>query len=204
MKAFNTLQELWDYCSYCPICQKSGRDMIISVGPDDVFSLIDFSKDDNFMHLHCRYTNKNNSYAVNYNIDCRDNTFNVSVADLQMMMPDTRLSPIKVKRAYFYFYMQSKCYDCMAAYTYSSDLELDMLNNNVSNIGLERESIYLLKVDDQWHISLFYETDIMHVSKYVGVDIIEEVNPIRLPLMKLDWSDQAKVVERIRTLSLFT
>ena len=200
MKTFNTLQELWDYCSYCPICKNDHRNMIVSVGPDNVFSLVDLSKDKNFIHLHCRYRNKSNTYGVNYNIDCQDNTFDVSVADLQITNQDNRLPPIKVKRAYFYFYIQSTCTNCGilpgASAVYSSDLELDMLNNKVVNIALERESYTLFDGVAPMRIGIYHDSGLIKITPDLQ-------GTIELPMMQLDLSDQAKVIQKIKTLTMF-
>ncbi len=87
MKTFNNVQELWDYCSFCPICTRNCREVIVSVGPDGVFILISSQKKDNNLYLQCTYKNKRNIYNVDYNINCLDNTFQVEVPKVQELAP---------------------------------------------------------------------------------------------------------------------
>jgi hypothetical protein len=207
MKIFNTIQELWDYCSFCPVCQKNGRQIILKVGPDAVFTLTNFDKTKTKLNLDCVYKKKNNFYRVVYKIDCLSNLFNITVPEMVIDFPEAQLPRQKVKQAYFYLYIQSDCKKCKCAASYGKDLELEILDKKISNIKLERESFFLLKEKDKFHISVNYGSNYMVVSRCQGLDDIdfeEESGKVKLPLFDFDLSDQAKLVQRIKTLILFS
>jgi hypothetical protein len=206
MKIFNSIQELWDYCSFCPVCQNT-REMSVSVGPDDVFTLDSFSKRDSILELQCQFHKKQNIYYVSYKIDCNTNSFDVQVTNVLEKMPETKMPPDKVKKAYFFFYIQSNCQYCDCSTAHGKDLELDMLEKKVYNIGLERESHWLLNETDKFHISVIHDRDVMLVTRCYGIDEFdfrEDGKSITLPLVKLDLSNQHKVVNKIKTLILFS
>jgi len=211
VKIFNTVQELWDYCSFCPICQEDCRDIVISVGPDAVFELSSCDKESNFLNLKCVFTSKKSSYSVQYKIDCQSNAFAVAIVatDVHLLSVSAQSSNKKVGEAYFYFYLRSSCPKCQCASTYGTDLELDFLERKIVNIQLERESFFLLKGVDKFHITTIHDRDVIIVSRghLVGDGELvfeEDDKKIELPMVKLDLSDQTKVVNKIKTLILFS
>lgn len=208
MKTFNSVQELWDYCLFCPICMRNCREVVVSVGPDGVFILISSQKKDNNLYLQCTYKNKRNIYNVDYNINCLDNTFHVEVPKVQELAPGEVANPIRVKQAYFFFFVEGLCHECHCTSAHGLDLELDIVDKKISNIGLERESFYLLEGKDKFHVTPIHDRNVMLVSRcYVDDEEIgfsESDKTIELPLVKLDLSDQAKATNKIKTLILFS
>jgi hypothetical protein len=209
MKTFNTVQELWNYCSFCPICQEDCRDVLISVGPDAVFELLSSEKEDGFLNMGCTFRNKKNIYSVQYKINCQDNSFTVEVTDVQLLSSAAQIPTKKVEEAYFYFYLQSSCPKCQSAFTYGTDLELDILDRKITNIEVEREGFYLLKEIDKYHLTAIYDRNIIIVSRcYASADneleFEEDDKKIELPMVKLDFSNQTKLVNKIKTLILFS
>lgn len=208
MKLFNTVQELWDYCAYCPICMRSCREVVVSVGPDGVFILVSSQKKNNNLHLECTYKNKRNIYSVNYDINCLDNTFKVEVPKVQELAPNEVANPKRVKEAYFFFFVEGLCRDCNCTSAHGQDLEFDLIDKKISNIGLERESFYLLEGKDKFHVTPIHDRNVMLVSRcYVDDEEIgfsESDKTIELPLVKLDLSDQEKATNKIKTLILFS
>lgn len=181
--------------------------MLVSVGPDAVFSLNSFSKQDSVLELQCEYDKKSNIYSVEYKIDCNTNHFDVKVTNVRENMPETRLPEAKVTRAYFYFYIQSNCQGCDCSTAHGADLELDILDKKISNIQLERESFWLLNEADKYHISILHDSNVMKVTRCYGIDEFdfrEDDKAISLPIVNLDLSNQQKVVSKIKTLILFS
>lgn len=206
MKIFNSMQELWDYCSFCPICRQE-REITVSVGPDEVFELNSFVKQGSTLELHCTFRKKQNDYYIDYKIDCESNSFDVQVTDILEKMPETKLTPDKASRAYFFFYIQSNCQQCDCSNVHGKDLELDLLEKKIFNIGLERESYWLLSETDKYHISILHDSNVMKVTRCYGIDELdfrEDDKPINLPIVNLDLSNQQKVVSKIKTLILFS
>jgi hypothetical protein len=207
MKNFNTIQELWDYCSYCPVCDRNCRDVVVSVGPDGAFSLVSSEKKDNNLYLQCTYKNKKSAYTVEYNINCIDNTFAVDVPNVQELPLGEIAKPQKVKEAYFFFFVEGLCHECDCTSSHGLDLELDILDKKVSNIGLERESFYLFQEKDKFHVSVIYDRNVMLVSRCYfdnEAGFSESYKTIELPLVKLDLVDQIKAINKIKTLILFS
>lgn len=209
MKLFNSIQELWDYCLFCPICQRNCREIVVSVGPDSAFILVTADKkEDGALYLQCTYKNKRHIYSVDYNVNCLDNTFTVDVPKVQELPLGEIANPKKAKRAYFFFFMEGLCRDCNCTSAHGLDLEFDIVDKKISNIGLERESFYLLEGKDKFHVSPIHDRNVMLVSRcYVDDEEIgfsESDKTIELPLVKLDLTDQLKVTNKIKTLILFS
>lgn len=209
MKTFNNVKELWDYCSFCPICLRHCREVVVSVGPDGAFILVSAQKQDNdTLFLQCTYKNKRNVYSVNYDINCLDNTFTVDVPYVRDLAPGEVANPKRVKEAYFFFFIEGLCRECNCTSAHGLDLELDILDKKISNIGLERESFYLLEGKDKFHVSPIHDRNVMLVSRCypddTGFGFIPSDKTIELPLVKLDLSDQEKVVNKLKTLILFS
>jgi hypothetical protein len=209
MKAFNNIQELWDYCSYCPICQKDCCRTDVSVGPDACFNLTSFKKDDVFLDMQCVFKNYHNAYSVEYKVNCLDNTFDVSVDNVQPLLEVEEKPYRKIEEAYFYFYIQSYCDECDNVFIFSADIELDIVDKKVSDLQLERESLYLLKGEDKFHLTLIHDRNVMLVSRcFDSTDNMlawgEDEKIMELPLIRFDLSDQKNVVQRLKTLILFS
>lgn len=207
MKLFNTIQELWDYCVYCPICTRNCRKVVISVGPDNSFVLVSHQKEDNKLVLQCTYKRKRQVYSVDYNINCLDNTFSIGEPRVVDLANEVVAKPERVKEAYFFFFIEGICGECTCTSAHSLDLELDLAEKTISNIGLERESFYLFETEDKFHLAPIHDRNVMLVSRCYfdeKMGFTESDKPLELPIVKLDLSNQAKVANKIKTLILFS
>lgn len=208
MKALNSVQDLWAHCRFCPICQDMCRDVTIDVGPDDVFTISSFEKQDHILRLECTFRAKKQRYRTVYSVNCLDNTFKVDISEPvhESASSDSYKRNDRASAPYFFFYIFSDCKKCNSAHTNSSDLELDLLERKVSNIGIEREGVYLLTEKDKFHISLFYDRNVMLVSRAREEDsvIVDDDKHVELPLVNLDFSNPNKVINKIKTLILFS
>lgn len=206
MKIFNSIQELWDYCSFCPVCL-GNRCISVSVGPDGVFSLKNMHKQDETLHLVCIYKKKQNLYTVEYHIDCNTNLFDVSVTNVEVVIEENQIPIDRVTKAYFYIYIRSKCYECRCSSLDSIDLEFGIVDKTITNIQLDREVFRLLNEPDKFNITVIHDVNIMLVSRcheFDSEDYDEDSKAIRLPLVCLDLRNQDKVVNKIKTLILFS
>lgn len=211
MKIFANIEELWNYCLFCPVCQKDCREMIVSVGPDILFRLNSFQKENSILELSCRYIDTNYYFDFNFKINCLENSFDIDAKDLAtfpMQIADNSYE--RFKNTYFFFIIQSTCRKCKHTSAYSSDIEFDFSNKKISKIEFERESFYLLKEPEKYYISINYDESATFVSKC----FVEKENNynvitlsgknIKLPLIKLDLVNQASCVQKIKTLVLFS
>lgn len=181
--------------------------MAVSVGPDNVFILVEFGKYDNKLLLECTFKSKRHIYNVDYTINCLDNTFEVAVPRVQEVPEGESPNPDKAKKAYFFFFIEGICRECSCTSAHGADLELDLVGKKISNIELERESLYFLECEDKFHVSPIHDRNIMLVSRcYVDdeLGITDSEKTIELPLVKLDPTDQAKTVSKIKTYILFS
>jgi len=192
MKILNTVQELWSYCLYCPICKDVCRDILVSVGPDDKYQVVFHEKEDHILSIQCLYNKK---ISVTYNVDCLKNTFEIEGGNSSL------------HQSYCYFYIQSDCRRCNATHTNGTDLELNLEEKKVYNIGVEREGVYLLSTKDKYHLTLQYDNNTMLVSKCFEDDdgmILDDNRVCNLPIVNLDFSKPRKAAHRIKTLLVFS
>lgn len=198
-----SLQELWSHCLFCPICRDITREINVSVGPDDAFEIFKFEKNDHILSLDCFFYTKNKEFKIKYDINCLNNSFNVVISD---PTPSTR-DVSRASSAHFFFYINSDCRICNATHTNSADLELDMINKVVSNINVEREGIYLLNEKTKYHITLEHDCNRMQISKCFEdeeLGILDDNKPFTFPMIKFDFSNPKKVINKIRTLLVFS
>lgn len=208
MKILNSVQEVWNYCLFCPVCQKSCRTIQVSVGPDDAFTISSFDKSDKDLLLRCVFRYRRIKYSVEYLVDVENNSFEIESQKIDDGFDNHQdIDVDKAKRALFYFYIQSHCKLCNGASSFSSDIEFDLFTRTVSNFGIERESYYIKNENTKFHITLLHDRNVMIFSSAnVSKDGLIEIygKPIELPLLNLDFSNTDKIINRIKTLILFS
>jgi hypothetical protein len=201
-KILSTLQDLWSYCLFCPICQKASRKAYISVGPDEAFELVSFEKENQFLTINCNLKIKRWNHNAKYIINCLDNTFLFFISDSSSQEPPVE----KASTPYFFFCIQSRCEDCDDSLVHSNDIELNLLTKTLVNVGLEQEEIYLLNQKNKYHITLSYYNGNMIISKCFEEDgkIIDDNKPMNFPIVDFDFSNPSKVINKIKTILVFS
>ena len=136
--------------------------------------------------------------AVTYIINCDTNSFELQTTDSNSSLVE------KAKKAYFYFYVHARCNKCDDSYVDSSDIEFDLENKKVYHIQIDREGYFL---QNKYHVTVSHEQNMLMVSRLEipeeGIRIDNE-KVITLPYVNLDFSDILKVVNKIKTLILFS
>lgn len=223
MKTFETLQDLWFYCQQCPICRAPTRSIEISVAPDNIFKLISFRKEGNYLKLFCIYhQRKSAKYKINYTIDTTTGKYSVEVLELietpdVEMNADTNLDEeekyrlrVKASKSYFYFYINTNCKDCKVSYASSSDIELssDGMSLVKEDLSLEREGVYILLPTDKYHLTMLYDANKTLINKCTidknSFEIIDDPSTFEAPVINFDFSNLQKVVNKIKTLITFS
>jgi len=221
MKKFETLQLLWNYCTFCPICRTNCRDISISVSPDNIFKLISFKKEDELLKLYCTYRQrKQDKYKANYVINTLTGKFGVEVLEMMdsidsEMNADTNLDEeekyrlrVKVSKTYFYFYINGDCKVCNAASINSTDIELNWDGESITNIGIEREGIFIILPKDKYHLSILYDSNKTLINKCLidklSYDILDSDKMFECPIINFDFSNLQKVVNKIKTIITFS
>lgn len=202
MREFQTVEELWQYCLFCPLCKEPSRTITITAGPDDNFKLSQYEKIGPELKLYCKYRSddkyKYNKFAsgATITVDCNSNEYTLEIAG----------DATHNQNIYFFCYLHSKCNGCGFSYLNTSDLEFDDSNKHISNIKIDQEAVFFLSAEEKYHISVCHDSNIIMVSRCedMGDAMIDDPNIIELPLVNLDLSDRAKVVSKIKTLILFS
>lgn len=208
MKLFNTVQELWSYCAFCPLCQDVCREVMVDVAMNsDMSNETLYEKKDQFLYITCERhlwrrrpidKKKNRKYETvcKYVIDCTQNTFTFQA--MPDMPPETSC------------YIQSICENCTSTFAYGADMELYTPSQKIFNIGLEREAIKLTDNTHRYELNYYYGSDAppgegMFVYRsLLDADGDPDSLGIKLPLMELDFSDQKKIINKLKTLILFS
>src|SRR5271170_6027884 len=206
-KLFNTMEELWAFCLSCPICKNPARFMDLTAGPDDHFTIDAWKKVDYQLQIDCSFRldredkkSRTDKYKASYVIDCQQNTYHLLVDG-----PDSVIAN-KATEFNFFFQIFSKCKICYNSSVNTTDIEFDNGEHVAYNLEIDRESVYLLEGKDKYHITLSHDRNVMMVSRCSIQEktIIDEESVIDLPLINLDFSNPTKIVNKIKTLILFS
>lgn len=211
MKILNTLQELWEYFEFCPICQDFNRKvdqlMAVSVlspvsGP--ILPDVQYIKHPYNLLISGSIKIGTNTYSSSFNIDCIQNTF---YFDLKEFISFTNtVFPDRIA-----FYLGAECLRCNCSHI-NSYFFLDINNNTVCYLKPQKEVIHLLSEIDKFHIQLRHSENKMAISRYHLDDImylgpksiVDDNKVIILPMVPLDFTDIPKVVKRIKTMITFS
>jgi hypothetical protein len=208
MKNLDTVQKLWSHFLMCPTCKDFDREVDVSVGPDTNTRLVLFKKENHILTLDIVFKAKKQQYKIQYNINCLDNSFKVDIAEILdfSAVEDKYKRTDRASAPYFYFYLFGTCRKCGNSFSNSKEMELDLLNNKITNIGLEHESIYILKNGEGFHLNLDYEKHNMSVAKFTIDTTPDDIvnNEMELPLIEMDFSNTEKVFDKIKTLLIFS
>lgn len=203
MKKFSTLQELWSYCRFCPLCQDITRDITVASGPGESSVITKQKKDNEILQITCLKMVGSMKFTYTYYIDCVRNTFTLSVKEAN---PED--SPVKRQASNFMFYLISSCDVCNNTSTNSTDIELDILSKKITSFGVSLESIYMLNQKSKYHLVLDHDSQLLNVTKVRYVSDIGEIEDeskvITFPLTHFDFSKPKKVIKRIQTLLVFS
>jgi len=207
MKIFASLQELWNYCLICPICQKSCRTILLSVGPDYCFKLNSFVKLEDKLILNCCFHNLSNMYCdIIYNINCLDNSFNITFSkDYVSSYLDEKYEvvidkKVVIKHPYFYFYFNVNCEKCSNTHLFSDDIELN--KDYLYNLAIDREGMYCSNEHDNYYVSYNYIDNNMFVFEKIYKPYTN-TKPIAIKsIISIDFSNIDKAIKKIKTLLL--
>ncbi len=218
---FNSLQELWSYCLFCPICRRICRDIEISVAPDNTFTLVSFKKEDHWLKLHCTYRQQRVvKYKVDYSINCLTNKYLVEVSEMidasntSDMTADKNLEEeelhrkrFQIAKSYFYFYIFGNCEECNVSWTNSTDIEFNNKELIVYNVCVDRDSIYIMQPKDKYHLTICYDENKTIISRCIvdnNFNLVDDYKTFECSVINFDFSNPQKVVNKIKTLITFS
>lgn len=191
MKLWRTIQDLWQHCEFCPVC-KNKRDFQLFGGPNNNFRLIAYNKQINQLELNCDFLSGHSLLAIDIYIDCIENTIELVFGE-----------PVNTaNKTYFFFNIKSYCDTCKASWTKSTDLEIDILNKKIINIGLESESVKCLAHATKYQLILDYKKNSLFIFNITTGELV--VPPFNCPLVDIDLFDQEKLFNKIQTILVFS
>lgn len=191
MRNFNNINELWDYCAYCPICKLSTRDLSATI-KSPLLTSISWSKDDDKLVIVCEeVVNDESKIQINFEIDCINNILLNS--DSLIFDTDT------------FLYLTARC-KCDMSNISSTNMFFE-LGKIVSPIGIEQESVYFLNDKENFHLSLFHTSENILFSKLIKNELFENsfINDaiITAPIFHMDLNDSEKCINKLKTIMVF-
>lgn len=206
MKILNSLENLWNYCSFCPICQNN-RKIEITVGPDfEGLTIKYFTKEQDYLYLNCQaslYDDRqdSDSYApsATYNKIFKINLHSNVIENIDEQYVITSEIPIEQ----FFFFMEGICSKCKSQST-SIDIEFGNVKDKIvaKKIGIEFEffyikNLYVIQNDYLRNCSIIYD--------YIGKNInyTDSSRSNKFPLINFNFSNIDTVITKIKTLLIF-
>lgn len=196
MKILNTLQEVWDYCAICPICQ-SVREVNTYISPSTAFYIDSLIKVESTLNIagHFKFLHAPPIFRANLSINCLNNSFNWHLSD----------SFLQEYVSSFDLRMTGDCHHCNCTYC-NAEADFDYQTNTISNIRIDRDGYRLLSEPDKFHIVVHYPNNEMGISRICGsgTDLIDLNEVVRLPIIELDFTRIAETINKIKTMIVFS
>ena len=207
MKKFDNLNNLFEYCFYCPICQDNCRQIeSMQFAPDyvnylnkDIIDVANSKKPldklDFQLQIGAFHSSRKIKSLPSYQL-----TIDIANNKSKISKFNHNFSDVN----YLYFYIHSSCKNCFS-YINTSDVELNFVNSTISNISIENETFFLFKTENKYLLSYYYDEGIMNVSKLYADNerIFPEHKKHMLPIMNFDFLNQEKAANRIKTILTF-
>lgn len=203
MKIFNTFQELWNYCLYCPVCLEDSRTIHMDLEPAILTSHTLSEKTEDHYIINFHLLMKTMAHHVQFDINCLNNSVETTFISETKSNRDLGSSS-----PYIYMNLFSECSKCEGCSNVdSSAVEIDFLSKKILNIGLNKESIYFLKPKDKYHVTFEYKSNMMYITRCVvekDGSILDENSIFKFPIINLDLTNQEKCVNKIKTILIFS
>lgn len=181
---FDSVQKIWSHCSFCPLCQDCCRKIkvnIFSQWPSPSFNTISYKKDNQFLIINC--VEYNSKMKIQFIINCIDNTFKV-ISTLNLLEYNTVLE------------IDSDCNECFSTRS-TTNLKIDYNNTIISN----SDTIDYININNSKNdvsITIFY------YDNYIIINDSGKDDGIKLPMMNLDFKNIKNVIQKLKTLILFS
>lgn len=221
MKKFSNLNELWDYCSKCLVCN-SNRVVQLSIGPDTNVKLVEYKKYNNILNIDFdnyieyedddlasehiddffKYKIKRSNFLLR--LDCSSNA--ASLISEDKIIIDSLINNIDN----IYFYLFAQCKNC-ESYVNTSDIVcLENKNIDIDSIFIETEGFHILKENEGFYIFIdytdpAYNTGVMYLNsiKKNNNSIIQQNMGVKLPIINFNYSNSSEVIKKINNILSF-
>ncbi len=196
MKLFDNIQNVWEYCNKCPICQSNCKASIVVYA--DYLKMIGYEKEGNALHIHLVYDQTKRKVSIS--IDC--NTHIILAQDIY----DEKFEELYEDRLFLTFH--GSCDQCKRFQINSNEILIDLMKNYIdSDNSIQRESFYLSCMEDNFHVSLLYYNSTMIVSRYIenkSGEFITTGNVFYGKMVNCDLVNQSKIINKLKTLLIFS
>ena len=202
MAKFNSLQDLWSYCMYCPFCKEMSRTISVSIGPDYSLEFISSRKSGKILHInsYARVSDEyNHSHKYNSKIliDCISNTYVKTLYDLHSE---------KIIHAPVSGYIQiySHCKQCDS---FVNSYEINFYNSilDLSTLKIENEHYIINSNDEEFSLNLRYDLNKIEIIKRELYENDSKYKkPILSPIFNLNFNNIDDIIKRIKTILIFS
>lgn len=221
MLQFQNLEELITRCLQCHFCKQS-RSISIDFGPDEFFQLDSFEHKNNILTLNTIYRYSTVSeeelkdgeprphvkYNISFVISTLENKYETNIVGPTTIISD-EVFGTQSPNPWPYFFIEGRCQNC-ESYIVSKDISLGFLKKNIQIVSIEKERYLLYKTDTKYKIIYDFDQDLMFVQKVIPkirknqTIYIKKGKPIKLPLYMFDFTDEVKVISKLKTYITFS
>lgn len=202
------LNQLWDKCSYCRVCQDHTHEITVSLFPDRSFKGLTFIKSGNTLTLSSYLKIGTYQLHITHTIDCLNDTFEFSAdeetergMDLDKSLAEEQIC-YRVDRSYAEFWLDGNCRKCRS-HICTNDIPLNLKTRKLENLGIETETIQL----KPYEIICHPDRNEMEVSKKENLYTLTITYPppkrLTLPLIELDFTNPKEAIDHLETLLVF-
>jgi hypothetical protein len=193
----NNLQEVWEHCLFCPLCQDVCREM--HMAPFLKGALIDnINKQNNTLEFDCQITivkKSSKNIKIHYVIDLINNSFESKTLD-----PSDEMTIINMSVG-----IQGICKKCEGTLSISSSFDMEIKSKTISNFEIAKDSVTLFDENNYYCITVLNYSKQLLVSKSSDKDSGHFISgAIILPFINLDFANPKAVISKIKTLLLFS
>jgi ribosomal protein S27AE len=201
------IQELWDKCSFCPVCQSGIRLVKHSLAPSTWFGGHSFFKNDNTLLIEAFLKKQCQDQIIRFSIDCQINQFTVGLAVKENQEMDAGVS-LEEESAWYhlhrskpFFWLDANCPKC-SSHIHSQDILLNLKTQRLENVEVESETIRLAEYKVDFHPPS-NEMDVVRLEP--GQKTTYPLSRHRtVPMMELDFANQEETLERLRIAMVFS
>ena len=184
MKILNSIFQLQDQMSFCPLCQKKNRKVVIQNDSEDN-KIVHYREQGPRIGMRVHTDNGRSSKiskAITYDLDVHSVDFNFTYGGKS----DIRVPDLD-------FLIIGSCPENHA--DAAGIFSLNTSSKKVENIFYNRETLRIL---DTYRISVLYYNDVLLVST------LDDSKVRSFPLMDLDFTRPDKIATKLKTLLLFS
>ena len=215
---FENIKQLVDHCSYCVVCKKYRTVEINVHDPDDLLEVNYWTVENNILSfsmilndysrpeekLRDDESRRGTKYLFRLDINIINNLYQYTISGSVCELNSEGKDKTKAGLFELSFYLYAVCKSCSGSVT-SEDVNIHLDSSTIFKFSLDIEDFYIQCEKNNYRIHYRYLRDVIDIYK------IDKKNnnfinskPLRLPIMPIDFSDQAKTISQIKTLITFS